>query len=119
MASTLQNLILTTIFLVSLLLGCTEEVSGMRYIPNSPTPSESKHSDFLVNMVPQPSGLIPGFGRFLLPPTPKLPFLPYKDPLAAAPTTSHGIPICFSPNPGYKARSPSSREDQVPPVPQP
>ncbi|CAA0396769.1 unnamed protein product [Arabidopsis thaliana] len=111
MAYTLQNLT-ATIVLVSLILGCREEVTGMRYIPISPTPSESKHSDFPVNMVPQPSSLIPGFGRFLLPPTPKLPFLPYKDPLAAAPATSNGAP-------SNKARSPSSGEDQVPPVPQP
>ncbi|XP_010438500.1 PREDICTED: putative cell wall protein [Camelina sativa] len=119
MAYTLKTLT-ATIVLVSLLLGSTEQVSGTRYISNSPAPSESKHSDFLVNMVPQPSGIVPGFGRFLLPPTPKLPFLPYKDPLAAAPVTSYPTPPSrFASNTGYKSRSPSSIEDQVPPVPQP
>ncbi|EOA18340.1 hypothetical protein CARUB_v10006861mg [Capsella rubella] len=116
----IQKTLTATIVLVSLLLGCTDEVNGMRYIPNSPTPSESKHSDFLLNNAPQPYDLIPGFGRFLLPPTPKLPFLPYKDPLAPSPATSYPTPPSrFASSSGYKARSPGSREDQVPPVPQP
>lgn len=119
MVSTLQTLT-STIVMVSLFLGCAERASGMRFVPNSSMPPESKHSDFLVNMAPQPSGLFPGFGRFLLPPKPKMPFLPYKDPLAAAPVTSYAIsPSPFTQNPGYEARSPNSGEDQVPPVPQP
>ncbi|CAH2077712.1 unnamed protein product [Thlaspi arvense] len=52
-------------------------------------------------------------------PNPKTQFHPYKDPLAAAPITSYGIPNQLTPNPGYEAHSPCSGEDQVPPVPQP
>lgn len=118
MAFPLQTMT-TTVVLVSLFLGCPEQVRGIRCIPNSSNTSEIKYSDFLVNIVPQPSGLIPGLGRFLLPPHPKTPFHPYKTPLAAAPVPSYGIPSRFAPNPGYEARSPSSGENQVPPVPQP
>ncbi|KFK29343.1 hypothetical protein AALP_AA7G121500 [Arabis alpina] len=106
MACPLQT-ITTTVVLVSLVLGCAEQVSGIRYIPNS---SKIKYSDFLV---PQPSGLIPGLGRFLLPPHPKTPFHLYKAPLAAAPVPCYGIPSWFAPNTGYEA------SDHVPPVPQP
>ncbi|KAL0739091.1 hypothetical protein Bca4012_015301 [Brassica carinata] len=119
MDSPLQTLIATMV-LLSLVIGCAEKVSGMRYIPNFfTTTSETKHSELLVSIAPQPSGLIPRLGRFLLPPQPKRPFHPYKDPIAAAPDTSCGIPSSFSPHPGYEASGPSSREDEVPPVPQP
>ncbi|KAL1203145.1 putative cell wall protein [Cardamine amara subsp. amara] len=117
MASTLQSLTATMV-LVSLLLGLAERVSGIRYIPNSSNTTKIKHSDFLVNIAPQPSVIIPGFGRFLLPPKPKMSFHSYP-PLASAPITSYGIPSRFAPNPGYEAQSPSSEEEQVPPVPQP
>ncbi|KAG2239814.1 hypothetical protein Bca4012_022913 [Brassica carinata] len=120
MTSPLKTLAATTI-LLSLLIGCPERVTGMRYIPNSSNDTKIKHSDFLVNLAPQPSGLIPGLGWFLLPPNHKMPFHFYKNPIAAAaPTTSsYGIPSSFPPNSGYEASGPSSREDQVPPVPQP
>lgn len=95
----------------------------MRYIPNSSNDTDIKNSNFLVNLAPQPSSLIPGLGWFLLPPNHKKPFHFYKTQVAAAvaaPTTSsYGIPSSFSPNSGYEASGPSSREDQVPPVPQP
>lgn len=95
-------------------------VTGMRHIPNSSNDTEIKHSDFLVNLVAQPSGVIPGLGWFLLPPSLKKPFHFYKAPIPAAPTTSsNGTPSSFAPNFGYEASGPRSREDQVPPVPQP
>ncbi|ESQ54441.1 hypothetical protein EUTSA_v10027152mg [Eutrema salsugineum] len=118
MVTPLQTLIAISV-LVSLFIGCTEKVSGMRYIPNTLDTTEIKHSEFLVNIVPQPSGLIPGLGWFLLPPQPKTPIHTYKDPLAAAPVTSCGISNQFAPNPGYEAPNPSSGEDKIPPVPQP
>ncbi|CAH8388638.1 unnamed protein product [Eruca vesicaria subsp. sativa] len=119
MASPLQTLI-PTMVLLSLAIGCAEKVSGMRYIPNFfTTTSEPKHSEFVVSIAPQPAGLIPRLGRFLLPPRSKRPFHPYNDPVAAAPATSYGIPSSFAPHPGYEASGPSSREDEIPPVPQP
>ncbi|CAN7119483.1 unnamed protein product [Brassica rapa subsp. narinosa] len=118
MGSPLQTLI-ATVAMLSLLIGCAEKVSGMRYIPNFFTTGETKQSEFLVGIAPQPSGLIPRLGRFLLPPQPKRPFHPYHDPIAAAPASSCGIPSNFAPHPGYGASGPSSREDEVPPVPQP
>ncbi|KAG2263031.1 hypothetical protein Bca52824_070110 [Brassica carinata] len=89
MASPLQTLI-ATMAMLSLVIGCAEKVSGMRYIPNFFTTGETKHSEFLVSIAPQPSGLIPRLGRFLLPPQPKRPFHPYNDPIAAAPASSCG-----------------------------
>lgn len=86
-----------TIILQSLILGCPEKVTAMRYIPNSSNDTDIKNSNFLVKLAPQPSSLIPGLGWFLLPPNHKKPFHFYKTPVAAAaaaaPTTSsYGIP---------------------------
>ncbi|KAJ0251549.1 hypothetical protein HA466_0124880 [Hirschfeldia incana] len=120
MASPMQTLT-ATVLLLTLLLGCPVKVTGMRYVPNSSNDTDIKHSNFPVNLAPQPSDLIPGLGWFLLPPKLKKRFHFYKTPItAAAPTTSsYGIPSSFPPNSGYEASGPSSREDQVPPVPQP
>ncbi|CAN6915454.1 unnamed protein product [Brassica oleracea var. botrytis] len=118
--SSLQTLTATMILLSLYNDPMCRGVTGMRHIPNSSNDTEIKHSDFLVNLVAQPSGVIPGLGWFLLPPSLKKPFHFYKAPIPAAPTTSsNGTPSSFAPNFGYEASGPRSREDQVPPVPQP
>ncbi|CAN7072060.1 unnamed protein product [Brassica oleracea var. botrytis] len=117
--SSLQTLTATMILLSLCNDPMCRGVTGMRHIPDSSNDTEIKHSNFLVNLVAQPSGVIPGLGWFLLPPSLK-PFHFYKAPIPAAPTTSsNGTPSSFAPNFGYEASGPRSREDQVPPVPQP
>ncbi|CAH8362482.1 unnamed protein product [Eruca vesicaria subsp. sativa] len=81
-----------TIMLLSLLLGSVEQVSGLRHIPKShkKTTTDVKHPDFLVTIEPKPTILIPGVGRFLLPPKCKKPFFPYN-PVTGAPLTGGSI----------------------------
>lgn len=140
MASTLLTSAVTVV-LLSLLLGSADQVSGLRHIPKSPKTTDVKHPDFLVTIEPKPTILIPGVGRFLLPPKCKKPFYPYN-PVTGAPLTGGGIPSynggqgagprtqlpggddTLVPNPGYEAPTPTigagtGTSGQVPPVPLP
>ncbi|KAG7579925.1 hypothetical protein ISN45_Aa03g040250 [Arabidopsis thaliana x Arabidopsis arenosa] len=129
------------VVLLSLLLGSAEQVSGLRHVPKTPKTTDVKHPDFLVTIEPKPTILIPGVGRFLLPPKCKKPFYPYN-PVTGAPLTGGGIPSynggqgagprtqlpggddTLVPNPGFEAPTPTigagaGSNGQVPPVPLP
>ncbi|KAJ0239171.1 putative cell wall protein [Hirschfeldia incana] len=138
-----------TFMLLSLLLGSAEQVSGLRHVPKShKTTTDVKHPEFLVTIEPKPTILIPGVGRFLLPPKCKKPFFPYN-PVTGAPLTGGSIggeipsygggggqgggthtqlpggDDTLVPNPGYETPTPSTGAGagttggQVPPVPLP
>ncbi|XP_010555133.1 PREDICTED: putative cell wall protein [Tarenaya hassleriana] len=126
--------LLVRVAIFSLVLVFLEEVNGKRKDP------DVKHPDFLVTIEPQPTVLVPGLGRYLLPPKCKKPFYPYN-PVTGAPLTggSIGGQIPYGggqgtgtrtqipggddtlvPNPGYEVPTPSSGGgSQVPPVPLP
>ncbi|KFK40465.1 hypothetical protein AALP_AA3G376500 [Arabis alpina] len=76
--------------LLSLLLASAEQVNGARHIPKSHKTTDVKHPEFLVTIEPKPTILIPGVGRFLLPPKCKKPFFPYN-PVTGAPLTGGSI----------------------------
>ncbi|KAF3569706.1 hypothetical protein F2Q69_00062985 [Brassica cretica] len=97
--------------ILSLLLGPAEQVSGLRHIPKSHKTTDVKHPEFLVTIEPKPTILIPGVGRFLLPPKCKKPFYPYN-PVTGAPLTGFETP---TPATGAGA----GNNGQVPPVPLP
>ncbi|KAL0733478.1 hypothetical protein Bca4012_009688 [Brassica carinata] len=134
-----------TVMLLSLLLGSADQVSGLRHIPKSHKTTDVKHPDFLVTIEPKPTILIPGVGRFLLPPKCKKPFFPYN-PVTGAPLTGGSIggeipsygggqgggtrtqlpggDDTLVPNPGYETPTPTpgagaGTNGQVPPVPLP
>ncbi|VVA99976.1 unnamed protein product [Arabis nemorensis] len=141
MASSLLSPALAVVLLV-LLLASAEQVSGARHIPKSHKTTDVKHPDFLVTIEPKPTILIPGVGRFLLPPKCKKPFFPYN-PVTGAPLTGGSIPSygggqgagtprtqlpggddTLVPNPGVETPTPTigagtGANGQVPPVPQP
>ncbi|CAA7014026.1 unnamed protein product [Microthlaspi erraticum] len=130
-----------TVVLLCLLLGSAEQVSGLRHTPKSHKTTDVKHPEFLVTIEPKPTVLIPGIGRFLLPPKCKKPFFPYN-PVTGAPLTGGSIPSygggqgagtrtqlpggddTLVPNPGFEGPTPTTgagagTNGQVPPVPLP
>ncbi|CAG7866666.1 hypothetical protein BRARA_I04680 [Brassica rapa] len=147
MASSLLTLAAAavTVMLLSLLLGPAEQVSGLRHVPKSHKTTDVKHPEFLVTIEPRPTILIPGVGRFLLPPKCKKPFYPYN-PVTGAPLTGGSIggkipsfgggqgggtrtqlpggDDTLVPNPGFETPTPATgagagTNGQVPPVPLP
>ncbi|CAN8270988.1 unnamed protein product [Cochlearia groenlandica] len=146
MASSLAAVSVVLLSMI-VLIGSMEQVTGARHIPKShKTTGDVKHPEFLVTIEPKPTILIPGVGRFLLPPKCKKPFRPYN-PVTGAPLTGGSFPTygggqgsgtrtqlpggddTLVPNPGSEAPTTpaaqpgpgagSETNGQVPPVPLP